>query len=158
MTITTSEIGEELINGTRDVFSTMLMTELETVETICNKRVDIDSNLTSMLGLGGGLRGVLAVHCPAMTAQKITGVFLDMEVDEINDDVKDAIGEIANMVAGNLKVACMKNDINIEIAIPTSIVGSSFAVSGIAEANRVIVKFAMNEDFFWVELMYVLAS
>ena len=33
-----------------------------------------------------------------------SGTFLGMEVAELDDDVKDAIGEIANMIAGNLKI------------------------------------------------------
>jgi chemotaxis protein CheX len=78
-----------------------------------------------------------------------------MVVDDLDDDVKDAIGEIANMVAGNLKVSYAKININIELAIPTSIVGESFHVSGVADANRIIVPLKMADETFWVELMYV---
>ena len=149
-------VGNELINGTQDVFSTMLMVDLTCEEVIENKKWPIQSNLTSMIGLGGGVRGLLAIHCPAAVAKNITGTFLGMEIDELNDDVKDAIGEIANMVAGNLKVSYAAINTNIELAIPTSIVGESFHVSGITDAKRVIVPFKIAEDRFWVELMYVL--
>jgi chemotaxis protein CheX len=111
-----------------------------------------------MIGLGGGMRGLLAIHCPASVAQAITGAFLGMEVDELNDDVKDAIGEIANMVAGNLKVSYAKIAINLDLAIPTSIAGESFSVSGLAGADRIVVPLKMAGETFWVELMYVLNS
>jgi chemotaxis protein CheX len=62
------------------------------------------------------------------------------------------------MVGGNIKVSYGKIDINVELAIPTSIVGESFHVSGIADANRIIVPFKMAADTFWVELMYVVNS
>ncbi len=148
-------IGEEIIAGTKDVFSTMLMVDLEHDEVIENKKCSIKSNLTSMIGLGGGIRGVLAIHCPASVAKAITGTFLGMAVDELDDDVKDAIGEIANMVAGNLKVSYAKMDINIELAIPTSIVGDSFSVNGVTAAKRTVVPLKMADGPFWVELMYV---
>lgn len=151
----TFNLGKEIITGTQDVFSTMLMVDLVSEAVIENKKCAIQSNLTSMIGLGGGLRGLLAIHCPASVAKGITGAFLGMDIEELNDDVKDAIGEIANMVAGNLKVSYAKIDTNIELAIPTSIVGESFHVSGIADANRIIVPFKMSGDTFWVELMYV---
>lgn len=154
----TFNIGKEIISGTQDVFSTMLMVDLESDAVIENQKVDIQSNLTSMIGLGGGIRGLLAVHCPASVAKAITGAFLGMDVDELNDDVKDAIGEIANMVAGNLKVSYTKIDINVELAIPTSIVGESFYVSGVIGSTRIIVPFKMADDTFWVELMYVVNS
>jgi chemotaxis protein CheX len=59
------------------------------------------------------------------------------------------------MVAGNLKISYAKININVELALPTSIVGESFHVCGIADANKIIVPLKMAEDTFWVELMYV---
>ncbi len=152
------DVGNEIAIGCKEVFSTMLMVELESEDVVYQKKVEINSNITSMIGLGGGLKGLLAVHCPSSVATKITSAFLGMDVEEIDDDVKDAIGEIANMVAGNLKVSYAAVDVNIELAIPTSIVGDSFYVSGIADATRVVVPFSMNNETFWVELMYVMNS
>jgi chemotaxis protein CheX len=151
----TFNIGNEIINGTKDVFSTMLMVDLENEVVIENKRCPIQSNMTSMIGLGGEIRGLLAIHCPASVAKAITGAFLGLVVEDLDDDVKDAIGEIANMVAGNLKVSYAKINIKIELAIPTSIIGESFHVSGVADANRIIVPLKMADEIFWVELMYV---
>ncbi|BHH83360.1 chemotaxis protein CheX [Desulforhopalus sp. 52FAK] len=152
------EVGIEIVAGCKDVFSTMLMVELESEDAVMEDRVDISSNITSMIGLGGGLKGLLAVHCPTVVATEITSSFLGMDVEEIDDDVKDAIGEIANMVAGNLKVSFAKVDVNVELAIPTTIVGDSFYVSGITDAARVIVPFKMGANRFWIELMYVMNS
>ena len=152
------EVGVEIMAGCKDVFSTMLMVELESEDVVLDKKVDISSNITSMIGLGGGLKGLLAVHCPTAVATEITSSFLGMDVEEIDDDVKDAIGEIANMVAGNLKISFANVDVNAELAIPTTIVGDSFYVSGIADATRVVVPFRMGANRFWVELMYVMNS
>ena len=148
------DIAGEIFKGTQDVFSTMLSVELER-EDFTDNYSDIQSNMTSMIGLGGGIRGVLAIHCPAAIAKAITGSFLGMEVEDLDDDVKDAIGEIANMVAGNLKVSYAAIGLNVELAIPTSIVGESFRINGIAEAKRIIVPLKMAEGLFWIELMYV---
>ena len=65
-------VGDEIVKGARDVFSTMLMVELESEATLLNQRLALQSNLSSMIGLGGGIRGVLAVHCPASVAKAIT--------------------------------------------------------------------------------------
>ncbi len=151
------DVGNEIIGGCKDVFSTMLMVELE-AENVIEGKAEIKSNITSMIGLGGGLKGLLAVHCPSSVAKKITSGFLGMDVEEIDDDVKDAIGEIANMVAGNLKMSYATIDVNIELAIPTSIVGDSFYVSGIADSTRIVVPFLMDNETFWVELMYIMNS
>lgn len=148
-------VGDEIVKGARDVFSTMLMVELESEATLLNQRLALQSNLSSMIGLGGGIRGVLAVHCPASVAKAITSTFLGMDVEELDEDVKDAIGEIANMVAGNLKVSLAENGVAIELAIPTSVVGESFNITGVAKAQRVVVPLRMNGELFSIELMYV---
>ncbi len=149
------DVGQAIIDGTEEVFSTMLMVELETGKPINGKGGEVESNLTSMLGLGKDIKGMLAVHCPAVVAKDITGTFLGLEVQELDDDVKDAIGEIANMVAGNLKIFFQEHDINIELAIPTTIVGKSFRTAGMSGATRVAVPFTMNGATFLIELKYV---
>ncbi len=148
-------VGKAIINATNEVFSTMLMVELGAGEPIEGNGGDISANITSMIGLGKDIRGMLAVHCPAIVATDITGTFLGMEVTELDEDVKDAIGEIANMVAGSLKVAFAENDQNIELAIPTTIVGESFQTSGMSGAHRVVVHFIMNGNTFMIELKYI---
>lgn len=148
-------VGQAIIDGTTEVFSTMLMVELEVGEPIEGRGGDISSNISSMIGLGKDIRGMLAVHCPATMAKDITGTFLGMEVAEIDDDVKDAIGEIANMVAGNLKVSFGEHGKDIELAIPTTVIGESFQTSGMFGANRVAVPFSMNGAVFTVELKYM---
>ena len=151
-------IGQDIIGATTDVFSTMLMIDLVVGDPVEGSGGEVDSNITAMLGLGGDIRGMLAVHCPAAVAMAITGGFLGMDVDELNEDVKDAIGEIANMIAGNLKVAFAGYELKIELAIPTSIIGQSYRVGGMLGARRVAVPFAMENGHFLVELKYIVNS
>ncbi len=152
------KIGQDIIGATTDVFSTMLMMDLVVGDPVEGAGGEILSNITSMLGLGGDIRGMLAVHCPAAVAMAITSGFLGMDVDELDEDVQDAIGEIANMVAGNLKVAFAGYDLKLELAIPSSIVGESYRVGGMLGARRVAVPFAMESGQFLVELKYIVNS
>lgn len=149
------DVGADIIAATTDVFTTMLMVEIQAGDVIQGQGGEVVSNITSMLGLGGDIRGMLAVHCPEGVAKGITSGFLGMDVEELDDDVKDAIGEIANMVAGNLKVAFSEHDVNIELAIPTSVIGKSYRTSGMLGAERVAVPFIFNSETFLVELKYV---
>lgn len=150
------KIHQEIVNATKDVFSTMLMMELEDGPPVIGKGGEITSNISSMLGLGGGIRGILAIHCPGGIAKGVTGAFLGMEIEELNDDVKDAIGEITNMVAGNLKIFFAKINTDIKLAIPTTVIGESYHTSGLFGATRIVVPFVCEYGSFWVELKYML--
>lgn len=151
------DLGHEVIAATQDVFSTMLMLDVAGEDLTAQGKRQIQSNITSMIGLGGGIRGMLAVHCPAKVAKSITSQFLGMEVEELDADVKDAIGEIANMIAGNLKISFAGAGVAVELAIPTSVIGESFRVTGITGATRHYISFQLESGSFWVELLYVLS-
>lgn len=150
------DLKNEISVGAKDIFSTMLMIDLGDVQAARGTETAIQSNVTSMIGLGGGMRGMLSVHCPDVVAREITGALLGMEVEELGDDVKDAIGEIANMMAGNLKISFAGAGVEVALAIPTSVIGESFRICGLSGANRVVAEFAMPAGSFWVELLYVL--
>ncbi|MFV0439012.1 MAG: chemotaxis protein CheX [Desulfopila sp.] len=149
------DVGQEIIAATREIFSVLLALKLADVEVSTDGHGAIQANVTSMVGLAGSIRGMLAVHCPAVVAMKITGAFLGAKVTELDEDVKDAIGEIANMVAGNLKVAYAGRGVQVELALPVSVVGQKFRLSGLAGAVRHLVTFQLDQEAFWVELMYV---
>lgn len=152
------KVDQEIVIATKDVFSTMVMMELENGSPVIGKGGEITSNISSMLGLGGGIRGILAIHLPANVAEGITGAFLGMEIDELNDDVKDAMGELTNMVAGNLKIFFAKIGVDMKLAIPTTVIGESYHTSGLFGASRIVVPFTCGVGPFCVELKYMLNS
>jgi chemotaxis protein CheX len=152
----TADMYNDIVEGTKDVFNTMLMIELQAGEPVVNGV--IDSNLSSILGLGGDIKGLLGIHCPEQTAKRITGELLGIEVETMDDDVNDAIGEIANMIAGNLKIAFEKNGINTQLAIPTTVTGKSYKTSRPQQAYCITVPFSLDDSDFWVELKYVVIN
>ena len=96
------EIQDKMIDATKEIFSTMIMMEI-TLEEIQESHGPLTDAITAMIGLAGTHRGVLAVHFPYAVAMAITSSFLMMDVTEMNEDVHDAMGEIANMLGGNVK-------------------------------------------------------
>jgi len=149
-------IEKYIIDATQEVFSTMVFLDISPEEPLVGQDDGVDSSLTSMIGLAGDLKGVLAIHCPESAALGIAGAMLGMELQELDDDVKDAIGEIANMVAGGLKTALAADSINTELAIPTTILGKNVRTSGQAGVQRFIIPFTTPAGAFGVELKYVL--
>jgi chemotaxis protein CheX len=149
-------IEKYITDATLEVFATMVFLDISPAKPMMGNDDGIDSSLTSMIGLAGDLKGVLAVHCPESAALAITGAMLGMECTEIDDDVKDAIGEIANMVAGGLKTALAADGVNTELAIPTTVQGKSVRTSGQSGVQRFIIPFVIPAGEFGVELKYVL--
>ena len=137
-----------------DVFASMVFIDIRPES---DDSGEPDADMTSMIGLAGDLKGILAVKCPALVAQEVTGAMLGMEVDELGEDVKDAIGEIANMVAGGLKASLTDCGRKVELAIPTTAIGKSIRTSGFSGASLIRVPFATPQGRFWVELRHILS-
>jgi chemotaxis protein CheX len=147
---------EALQQGTIEIFETMVMMPI----TPGMVTADVDSALinarvTGMIGFGGSIKGVIAVSATADMAKAVTGSLLGMEIAELGDDVKDAFGEIANMIAGTLKSSCSLAGLTIHLAIPNSVVGDTLRISGLKGAQRVGTQFSSSFGRLWVELRFV---
>jgi len=60
--------------------------------------------LTAFVLLAGGWDGALMIQCPTALARRCAAQMFDSPIDAVTDsDVNDALGELANMIGGNLK-------------------------------------------------------
>jgi CheY-specific phosphatase CheX len=83
-----------------EVFEIMLGCRVKPVAQSEHKR---NGEFTAMIGLAGALCGILTVCCEAKTAAQIARKMLG-DTATSADEVGDALGEICNMIAGNLRV------------------------------------------------------
>lgn len=116
-----SERAAELIRDTVvEVFSTMLGSDLEIGDPIDDDDPLMPAEVVSMVGLSGAVSGSLALQCDREHARDLTARFLGADGQEIAslDDVRDAVGELVNMIGGNLKTA-MASDAPVELTLPT---------------------------------------
>ncbi len=112
----------------------------------------LTNTITGMVGLAGTHKGVLAVHIPHKVAMAITSSFLMMDVDEINEDVHDAVGEIANMIGGNVKTILSEKGGDIDLSLPSTITGSQYSFQSEKEVDKVIIDFDTGNGHFLVEM------
>ena len=110
-----------VINATKEVFGTMVMMTLEDSYPLKEPVTSFHCSVTGMVGLAGTYTGILSIHCPKAFAMRITSNMLGMEVEEIDDDVNDAMGEIANMIGGNIK---NRMPVPSGLSLPTVAVGA----------------------------------
>ncbi len=141
-----------ITNSTLEIFNTMLMFEVSPGTPLVRRNESFRNTISGMIGMAGVYKGVLAVHAPNPVAMAITGALLGMEVPEINEDVKDAIGEIANMLAGNVKGSLSANSQDIKLSIPSTICGGEYRMDCHPDGEAVIIPFTVADGEFLVEL------
>lgn len=146
--LTEEDVRSKIAEITRGVFSTMVMMEVADERPLTQPVVSFHDTLTSMVGLAGSHSGILAIHCPKALALKVTSNMLGMEVAEIDDDVNDAMGEIANMIGGDVKHIFSPKGADINLSIPTVIYGSDYVLESISTSEALVIPFDCEGDRF----------
>jgi chemotaxis protein CheX len=141
-----------IVGITKGVFSTMVMLDVVDEPPLTEAVVTFHETLTSMVGLAGSHTGILAVHCPKNLALLITSNMLGMEVTEIDDDVNDAMGEIANMIGGDIKHIFSPKGSDINLSIPTAIYGSDYMLESMSSADSLVMPFECSGERFLLTL------
>ncbi|MEM5948332.1 chemotaxis protein CheX [Spirochaetia bacterium 38H-sp] len=65
-----------------------------------------DSNswdVSAFIGISGDSKGLVVISFPADVACKLTSMLVGTDINDVNDDVVDTIGEAVNIIAGNAK-------------------------------------------------------
>jgi chemotaxis protein CheX len=82
--------------------------------------------VTAVVGFGGILSGACVFRSGARAALKIASQMTGMEFAEIDDTVKDGIGEICNMLAGAWKGKVPELAAHAGLSVPAVITGRDY--------------------------------
>ena len=83
-------------------------------------------SVTAVVGFGGLLSGACVFRSGGGAAMKIAAHMTGMEFEEIDDTVKDGIGEICNMLAGAWKGKVPDLAANCGLSVPAVITGKDY--------------------------------
>lgn len=133
----------------REVFDIMLGTKLRTLGSLTNAKA---GEFTALVGLAGSLCGVLSIRCTNQAARIMAGKMLAMPPEEVDNDSWDALGEIANMIAGNFKGKLSGVGNHCMLSVPTIIVGTDYESRSITGGNLIEVVFDFEQKPLWVTL------
>ncbi len=146
------EYAQNIIESTQEIFSTMIMLEVSSGEPFRREDELLQNSISGIIGLAGSKKGLLAIHLPETTALAVTSAFLGMDVTEVDEDVRDAIGELANMLGGSLKAVLDPGGSDIQLSMPSAVHGEEYSIDCLAHAQMVSVPFSFDDHQFSVEL------
>lgn len=150
-------ITKALNEATNEVFSTMLMIEVKTQESFVKDEKNVSTDLISSLHFfGDQYMGKIAIFSSAAVACNIANAMLGTETTEVNDEIKDGMGELVNMIAGVAKVKLTDTLGDMHLLTPWVIAGRHLSISssegGEASNCNSSVDFALDSQatFSWV--------
>lgn len=104
---------------------------------------DTCGQIVGSVGFAGQANGIVYLYSGFGFAKLITGQMLGIsEADGIEDEmVKDAIGELSNMVVGNIKSRLCDTGWQCTLTIPSILRGNQIAISGTGKSKKKILGF-----------------
>jgi chemotaxis protein CheX len=120
----------------REVFELMLGSQLTIPATTDDDKYDT----TAMVGLAGQLCGVLSVRCSRKAAALMTSKMLGVELDKVDPEIADALGEVSNMVAGNFKNKITDLAEGCMLSPPTVVTGTDYSLHSMTDSPGLEVR------------------
>lgn len=146
--------GTALLEGAKEIFETMIFIDIEE-STELEQKVEGDALLGSIT-FKGDIEGCLTICCNVTCARIIAANMIGMDPSEeiSEEEVCDAIGEVTNMVMGSVKSRIQDNTGELQVSIPTVVLGQKLANSLGDGASRILLK-VDTEDEYVIEFLFL---
>jgi flagellar motor switch protein FliN len=144
-----STAGDTLI----ELFELMLSMKLS----VCDSGDDEESQgerIVASVNFAGDVLGVISIIAEKNFARIITGKMIDQPLEEVQneEEIKDVLGEICNIVGGNLKGGFSDSGLVCEISLPSITAGKDFKIEVLNMARYERFSFQFYEHKIFVEV------
>jgi flagellar motor switch protein FliN len=144
-----AQVSESVI----DVFDTMLSARLEPTEKIPSESLEALRNVGSV-SFAGDATGMVSIHVGDKFARELAADMLGMEVEELEGDeeIRDMMGELGNIVGGNLKSAFTDAGMACALSTPSFTTGTDFKIESLNMEKYERFAFRCDDHIVFVEM------
>ncbi len=142
------------INATAHVLETIAFTTVKAGKPYIKDNQGARGDVSGIVGLTGDANGTLSVSFSEESILSIVSNILKEEKTELNDEIKDAVGEITNMIAGQARLGLDDLGRSLISAIPTVIMGKNHTITHITTYPVTAVPFESDSGEFAIEVCF----
>ena len=112
-------------------------------------------DISGIVGLTGPVQGSLAISFSTAAILHIVSSMFGEPVIEIDADVKDAVGELSNMICGDARRMLEQHGHSFAASIPTVVVGHKHEILHTVPGPSIIIPFTFDgEKPFFVDVCF----
>ena len=145
--VTSEEIAAAVRSASADVFTTMLQLPLET-EAFYDETREPESfdGVVALVGMAGAWTGTGRIACSPQFACRVAGALLMTRYEAVNEEVLDAVAEVANMIIGNVKTIFEERLGPLGLSVPTVIFGRNYQTHSSGVPKWTVVPFSTDGE------------
>jgi len=117
-----------------------------------------EKQVSAIVGFAGPMTGSCIIQMAEHTALKVTGAMMGATMTELDNSVKDAIGEVCNMVAGGWKNRLPLVAATCMLSVPTVVTGESYDVHHAPHVCKFTRHYSFDGACMSVTILYEVAS
>ncbi|MCX5846836.1 MAG: chemotaxis protein CheX [Deltaproteobacteria bacterium] len=140
------------LGGTVEVLTTMAFVNPKPGKPYLKKNNLAKGDVSGIIGITGTIRGSLALSFSTGSILKIVSNMLGEEITSINGDIRDAVGEITNMVSGAARKRIEAMGYSLAASIPTVVSGKEHSIMHVMGGPSVVIPFEMEGGSFVVDV------
>jgi|YNPMSStandDraft_1061717.scaffolds.fasta_scaffold02024_4 chemotaxis protein CheX len=135
-----AEFINPFIHSLQKTFSTMLNCSVQRGQLSLKSDSRASYEISGVIGLTGRAVGAVVLTLSKPVALKAASTLLLSDYSEINDDVVDAVGELANMVAGAAKAEL--EEYSLAVSLPNVITGRDHEIHFPSNVTPICIPFS----------------
>jgi chemotaxis protein CheX len=148
------EVLDFLATGLGDVFKTMLALETEPASPH-GWPAPRGTIIAAVVGFTGEVNGFVYLRVTAAFGRRLASRMLGMPEAELGGEeiVNDVVGELGNMIVGNVKSRLCDSGSRCVLTIPSIVRGNDFSIEPVGSSDRRLAAFRCGGDMILLELM-----
>lgn len=95
-----AKIVNPVIQATVDILGKVGSLAIQVKKPFIKEDATARGEITSVIALSGDTSGTVSISFPGKCILSVVSKMLGEQMNDVNDDIKDALGEITNMISG----------------------------------------------------------
>ena len=140
------------IGATLNVLETMASTKAQAGKPYLKEDQVARGDVTGVIGMTGEANGTISISFTEKSILVIVSNMVGEEMKELNEEIKDAVGEITNMISGQARKKLDEQGTPLKAAIPSVIVGKNHTITHMTTYPIIAIPFSTDNGDFTIEV------
>ena len=146
------KIINPFINATLNVLETMAFVKSEAEKPYLKKNNHAKGDVSGVVGFTGETNGTVFITFDESCIVKVVSNMFGEQINEINDDIKDAVGELTNMISGQARKELEEIGKVFQGSIPSVVSGKNHELLPMTKGPRIAIPFKTDFGSFTIEV------
>jgi len=149
-----AELVNPFVEATLHILETTASTTAKARKPYLKKELSAPGAISGVIALSGVFNGIISISFSEKLILSVVSAMFGEKMTEVNDDIKDAVGEITNMISGQVTTKMTEMGKSLKAQLSTVLMGSSHEVPFIQNRPVISMPYHTDNGDFTIEVSF----